>query len=85
MNPNTSEKLPLFPTRAPSLLRMLMLAMALPVLTGCRTWNYTEADLEREARLMSGHGSEPCPNGCWHVAHGFQPGYPIRSGGRHGP
>ena len=69
-------------SKSKSPLRLVLLCFAV---TGCRTFNYTEADLEREARLMSGHGSEPCTNGCWHVAHGFQPGYPIRSGGRHGP
>jgi hypothetical protein len=62
-----------------------LMVMAMGLIAGCRTWNYTAEDLEREGRLMSGHGTEPCPGGCWHTAHGFQPGYPIRSGGRHGP
>lgn len=85
MDPNPSANRPLFPTLAPRILWMLMLAMALPALTGCRTFNYSEAELEHERRLMSGHGTEPCPTGCWHTAHGFQPGYLIRSGGRYGP
>lgn len=85
MNPSPSANCPWFPMLPPRRLRMLVLAMTLSVLAGCRTFDFTEAELEHERRLMSGHGTEPCPNGCWHVAHGFQPGYPIRSGGRRGP
>jgi hypothetical protein len=51
-----------------SLIRMLLLCF---VLTGCKTFSYTEADMEREGRQISGFGTEPCPNGCWHEAHGF--------------
>ena len=63
----------------------LWLILLCSFLTGCRTFNYTEADLERERRQASGFGTERCPNACWHEAHGFQPGYPIKSGARYGP
>lgn len=68
--------------KSKSSLGLVLLCFAV---TGCRTFNYTEADLERVRRQISGFGTEPCKNSCWHEAHGFQPGYPIRLGGRHGP
>ena len=39
--------------------------------TGCRTFNYTDADMEKERRQISGDGSKPCRSACWHEAHGY--------------
>lgn len=58
-----------------------LLILVTSTLTGCRMFDYTEADMERERRLISGYGSEPCRDGCWHAGHGFGGGY----GGDFGP
>jgi len=43
--------------------------------TGCRTFNYTEADMERERRQISGSETARCANGCWHEGHQYGSGY----------
>ena len=58
-----------------------LLILVTSALTGCRAFNYTEADLERERRQISGFGAKPCKAACWHAAHGFEGGY----GGSFGP
>ncbi len=60
---------------------LLWLALLSFSVTGCRTFNYTDADLERERRQISGFGTKPCNGSCWHEAHGFRGGH----GGDFGP
>ena len=55
-----------------SCLKMILLCLAA---TGCRTFNYTEADMEKERRQISGDGSKPCRSACWHEAHGYDRGF----------
>lgn len=38
-------------------------------------------DMDMERRQISGFGTEPCKNSCWHEAHGFRRG----DGGDFGP
>lgn len=46
--------------------RLMLLAL---VLTGCRTFNYTEADMRKERLWISGCPNKPCQNSCWHQGH----------------